>query len=201
MKKFLTLLFFIMFTIPLFSEFRTPVMDSLLTYDEYIDTLEIEFTQKNYFDDTKLSENKGKLYMDKQRNLIRLDSYNLFDEIDQYVITNGKVIKVYDKENKLITKTKWKDWYEAQTNKFLFDFGSYEKVIEDFNLVEHSDYELKFVNKVYKDQKVEFELTKKYFPKEIKVINEDITNIIILTDTKLNETIEKEVFKQYDTIK
>lgn len=190
-----------MFTIPLFSEFRTPVMDSLLTYDEYIDTLEIEFTQKNYFDDTKLSENKGKLYMDKQRNLIRLDSYNLFDEIDQYVITNGKVIKVYDKENKLITKTKWKDWYEAQTNKFLFDFGSYEKVIEDFNLVEHSDYELKFVNKVYKDQKVEFELTKKYFPREIKVMNEDITNIIILTDTKLNETIEKEVFKQYDTIK
>lgn len=201
MKKVLTLIFLLLFSVFTFAEVRTPILDSLIEYDEFIDTLTIKFTQVNYFDDTKLSTNKGILYFDKKRDLIRVDSLDVFDELEQYAIANGKTIKIYDKKNKLITQTDWKTWYENQPNKFLFDFGNYGDILVYYKLTEHTDYHLEFVDLADKNQKVEFDLTKKYFPKVIRVMGDDITNVIFLTKTEINESINKGVFKQYDTIK
>ncbi len=174
-------------------------LDGLIAWDAKLKTLQADFMQQTDFEGTPISSSQGTLY--KQNNNIRLDT---FEEgtLAQSAVTDKKIIKIKDGKGALITSLPWDQWQEGQTNKALFDFGNYEKVVKEHKL-KSFDCDGPFYKLVLvplKESPESYELSFKLLPKdffieEISLENQGVRTKTTLKNVKKNIKFKESIFK------
>lgn len=171
----------------------------LVAWDAKLKTLKADFEQATDFEGTPISSSEGKIY--KQDNNIRLDTFEN-GALAQSAVTDKKTIKIKDGQGDLITSLAWNEWSEGQTNKALFDFGNYGKVVKEhkvksFNCAGKS-YDL--VLTPLKDGPESYELSFKlnpedFFIEEISLQNQGVRTKTTLKNVKKNIKFKESLFK------
>lgn len=174
-------------------------LDGLIAWDAKLKTLQADFIQQTDFEGTPISSSQGTIY--KQNNNIRLDT---FEEgtLAQSAVTDKKIIKIKDDKGSLITSLPWDQWREGQTNKALFDFGNYGKVVKEHKL-KSFDCDGQFYKLVLvplKEGPESYELSfkllaKDFFIEEISLENQGVRTKTTLKNVKKNIKFKESIFK------
>lgn len=174
-------------------------LDGLISWDKKLKTLQADFTQTTDFEGTPISSSEGRIY--KQDNNIRLDT---FEEglLAQSAVTDKKRIKIKDGQGVLITTMAWDDWQEGQTNKALFDFGNYGKVVKEHKLksfaCDGQFYKLVLVplKEGPESYELSFKLnTEDFFIEEISLENQGVRTKTTLKNVKKNIKFKESILK------
>ena len=181
----------------------TPSKDYIACFaawDNQLHTLHTLFTQTTKYDGANISTSKGRIYYQQDGKKLRLD--NLENAlITQTALTDKKQIYILDDKGAEITKISWKEWLLGQPNQALFDFGNYTQLLQK-HTVQMKDVDKQFVlltlspKKSSDNYSLYIKINKETcFPKTITVEVDLMQTIADLSDTKLNATLPKDIFK------
>ena len=173
------------------------VVQKFISWDKNLKTLDTFYTQETSFEGTLISKSEGHLL--KMGPTLRLETLEE-NKLTQYALTDKKVINIFDAKSNLIMQMSWENWQQTQQNKSLFDFGNYEKILENHNVLSfeilEQGYSLTLTPKEGPTYNLTFLLDKKtFFPKEIDLLSEGVNSKTVLQNTKINTTLKEEIFK------
>lgn len=179
---------------------KDPIQE-LRAWDSQLNTLETGFEQTSSYDGVVISRSHGKLYYQKNGNLLRLDTLDDEGNTDQTAVTNKKILKILDAKGKLITSGPWADWVNGQPNKALFDFGNYTALLDAHQVSVFSSSKERIILLLTPKQGGDYKLyllldPVQYFPQTIIIEAELMQTKADLKNTVKNKNISKNLFKE-----
>ena len=173
------------------------VVKKFIEWDKQLNTLDTFYEQETSFEGTLISKTFGHLI--KLGQNIRLETLEE-GKITQYALTDKEIIHIFNDKGNMIMQMPWESWQKSQQNKTLFDFGNYEKILENHKIekfeISENGYLLVLTPKEGEVYTLSFLLNKhNFFPKEINLSNEGVTSKTTLQKTKINKNVSKEIFK------
>lgn len=105
----------------------------LKDWDKKLNTLATQFEQTTSYDGVEVSRSQGKLFYDRAKNFLRLDTLARTGETEQSAVTDKKEIIILDESGAHVTTLSWADWQQGQPNQALFDFGNYTALVDRHN--------------------------------------------------------------------
>ncbi|MDR0646445.1 MAG: hypothetical protein LBG46_05760 [Elusimicrobiota bacterium] len=177
---------------------QSEILNNLAAWDKNLKTLRLDYEQSTAFEDTLISSSLGRIY--KKDNNIRVDILEN-GIIGQSALTDKKTIQILDGKGKNITTLSWREWYDAQPNKVLFDFGNYGKLLKTHKVKEliktEAGYKITLVPAQEEPQyELEFILdVADYFPLEISISSEGVKTRTALKNTVKNTELKSKIFK------
>lgn len=168
-----------------------------IEWDKQLNALDTFYEQETSFEGTLISKTFGHLI--KLGQNIRLETLEE-GKITQYALTDKEIIHIFSEKGNMIMQMPWESWQKSQQNKALFDFGNYEKILENHKIenfeISENGYLLVLTPKEGEIYTLSFLLNKhNFFPKEINLSNEGVTSKTTLQKTKINKNVSKEIFK------
>jgi|GEM_PF-2319083 len=162
----------------------------LKAWDGKLTSLSTSFEQKTTYDGADVSSSSGKLFFAKP-NKIRLEGFNADGKTTQITLTDKKKIKIFDANMKLVKTYKWKEWFDGQSNKALFDFGNYAALFKNNDVTNFEDNKdgtaTLTLEPVARDQKIFITVSQtNYFPTAIAVEVDQMLTTTTLNDTVIN---------------
>lgn len=165
-------------------------------WDKQLKFLTTHFEQTSEYDGVLISKSQGTLSYDKDKNLLRLDTLNLDNAVEQSAITDKQQILILDGQGREITTLSWQEWQQGQPNQALFDFGNYTALLDRHHVSLKEPYLLELTPKEGEKYTLYLTLSKEdYFPTNIKIVSDFMT-----TEAKLSNT-QKNVPLLFDTFR
>ncbi len=165
-------------------------------WDQKLKFLTTHFEQTSEYDGVLISKSQGTLSYDKDKNMLRLDTLNNDNAIEQTAITDKKQILILDGQGREITTLSWQEWQQGQPNQALFDFGNYTALLARHNAALKEPYLLELTPKEGEKYTLYLTLSKEdYFPINIKIVADLMTTEAKLTDTQKNTPLSFNTFR------
>lgn len=192
-NKFLITFIFCFFALTSFAKTQEEVLKFFSAWDKTLNTLSLDFDQETTFEDILISSNTGHLL--KNGQILILDTYEN-GKLIQRAWTDKKIIKIFDPQGNLITTSDWQTWQQAQTNKALFDFGNYAKILKEHKIKNFTEQEKNYLLVLEgKSEQEIYELTflldEKSFPLQITLQSQGVKTKTNLKNVKINQEIKK----------
>ena len=165
-------------------------------WDKKLKFLTTHFEQTSEYDGVLISKSQGTLSYDKDKNLLRLDTLNNDNAVEQTAITDKKQILILDGQGREITTLSWQEWQQGQPNQALFDFGNYTALLDRHHAVLTEPYLLELTPKEGEKYTLYLTLSKEdYFPTNIKIVADLMTTEAKLTQTQKNTPLSFDTFR------
>ena len=165
-------------------------------WDQKLKFLKTHFDQTSEYDGVMISKSQGTLFYDKDKNLLRLDTINSDDAVEQSAITDKRQILILDGQGREITTLAWQEWQQGQPNQALFDFGNYTALLNRHHATLQEPYLLALTPKEGEPYTLYLTLSKQdYFPVNIKIVSDLMTTEAVLSDIHKNETLPFNTFR------
>ncbi len=172
------------------------VLIKVKNWDQKLKFLKTHFEQTSEYDGVPISKSQGTLFYDKDKNLLRLDTLNADQNVEQTAITDKKQILILDGQGNEITTLSWQEWQQGQPNQALFDFGNYTALLARHNTVLKEPYLLELTPKEGEPYTLYLTLSKEdYFPTNIKIVSDLMVTEAKLTDTQKNAALAFDTFR------
>ena len=172
------------------------VVTQVKNWDKKLKFLKTNFEQTSEYDGVPISKSQGLLFYDKDKNLLRLDTLDTDNAVEQTAITDKKQILILDGQGHEITTLSWQEWQQGQPNQALFDFGNYTALLSRHNAVLKEPYLLELTPKEGEPYTLYLTLSKEdYFPTNIKIVSDLMVTEAKLTDTQKNATLAFDTFR------
>jgi len=172
------------------------VIIQVKNWDQKLKFLKTHFEQTSEYDGVPISKSQGTLWYDKDKNLLRLDTLNTDNDVEQSAITDKKQILILDGQGHEVTTLSWQEWQQGQPNQALFDFGNYTSLLARHNAVLKEPYLLELTPKEGEQYTLYLTLAKEdYFPTNIKIVADLMTTEAKLTNTQKNTPLAFDTFR------
>ncbi len=165
-------------------------------WDQKLKFLTTHFEQTSEYDGVLISKSRGTLSYDKDKNLLRLDTLNTDNAVEQTAITDKKQILILDGQGREITTLSWQEWQQGQPNQALFDFGNYTALLNRHHAVLTEPYLLELTPKEGEKYTLYLTLSEQdYFPTNIKIVSDLMATEAKLTNTQKNTPLSFDTFR------
>ncbi|MCQ2411002.1 MAG: outer membrane lipoprotein carrier protein LolA [Elusimicrobiaceae bacterium] len=164
-------------------------------WDQKLRSLKTAFTQTTEYDGVLVSRSQGMLFYDKEHSLLRLDTLNEDEQVEQSAITNKQEIIILDESGKQVTTLSWTDWQQNQPNQALFDFGNYTALLNRHQVKQIKPNQLALTPKEGEMYTLYVTLSQKdVFPTEIAIESDLLVTKAVLTKIQKNTPLDEAVF-------
>lgn len=172
------------------------VIIQVKNWDQKLKFLKTHFEQTSEYDGVPISKSQGTLWYDKDKNLLRLDTLNTDNDVEQSAITDKKQILILDGQGHEVTTLSWQEWQQGQPNQALFDFGNYTALLARHNAVLKEPHLLELTPKEGEKYTLYLTLAKEdYFPTNIKIVADLMTTEAKLINTQKNIPLSFDIFR------
>lgn len=172
------------------------VIEKLKAWDKNLLLLQTRFSQTTSYDGVEINRSHGMLFYNKEKHLLRLDTFDDTDNIVQSAVTDKKDLFILDDTNKQVMKLSWQEWQQNQPNQALFDFGNYTALLARHNVQAVRNNYFKLTPKTGETYTLYLTLSPQdYFPQTLTLETDGVVTKADLTDTQKNKNLPDTTFQ------
>ncbi|WP_428075656.1 LolA family protein [Candidatus Avelusimicrobium luingense] len=172
------------------------VIEKLKAWDKNLLLLQTRFSQTTSYDGVEINRSHGMLFYNKDKHLLRLDTFDDTDNIVQSAVTDKKDLFILDDTNKQVMKLSWQEWQQNQPNQALFDFGNYTALLARHNVQAVRNNYFKLTPKTGETYTLYLTLSPQdYFPQTLTLETDGVVTKADLTDTQKNKNLPDTTFQ------
>ena len=171
------------------------ILEKLKAWDKNLLFLKTSFTQVTSFDGVEINRSKGTLFYDKNKHLLRLDTFDNDGKVVQSAVTDKKDLLILDDKGRQVMKADWQAWQQNQPNQALFDFGNYTALLSRHRVQTVRPNYLALTPKEGGKYTLYLTLSPQdAFPTVLKLVSGDVTTQADLTNIQKNQVLPANTF-------
>lgn len=172
------------------------VIEKLKAWDKNLLFLQTRFSQTTSYDGTEINRSHGMLFYDKDKHMLRLDTFDDSDTIVQSAVTDKKDLFILDDSGKQVMKLSWQEWQQNQPNQALFDFGNYTALLARHNVQAVRPNYFKLTPKTGETYTLYLTLSPQdYFPQTLTLETDGVVTQADLTEIQKNKALPNTIFQ------
>jgi len=172
------------------------VIEKLKAWDKNLLLLQTRFSQTTSYDGTEINRSHGMLFYNKDKHLLRLDTFDETDHVVQSAVTDKKDLFILDDSGKQVMKLSWQEWQQNQPNQALFDFGNYTALLERHHVQAVRPNYFKLTPKTDETYTLYLTLSPQdYFPQTLTLETDGVVTQADLTEIQKNNPLPAGTFQ------